>query len=150
MQEVFRVLDCALRRRPDTAASPIWRSFDELLGRRGVPVTVIDATNLHRHFDDKVAGVRAATAGVEPPTFTSVPVGCVLRIFSPITPADVEALVQSLPDKHCMSHPLPTWLLKKNADVLAPFLCRLFNWSMAPCRRLSSPLNLRRYSKKPI
>ena len=97
----------------------LWRSFDELLGRRGVPVTVIDATNLHRHFDDKVAGVRAATAGVEPPTFTSVPVGCVLRIFSPITPAEVEALVQSLPDKHCMSHPLPTWLLKTRSSATA-------------------------------
>jgi len=108
----------------------LWRSFDELLGRRSVSSMVIDATDLHRHFDDKVAGICAATAGTEPPTFTSVPVGCVLRIFSPVTPADVEALVQSLPDKHCMSDPLPTWLLKKNADVLAHFLCQLFNWSL--------------------
>ena len=108
----------------------LWRSFDELLGRRGSPPTTIDAAVLHRHFDDKVAGVRAATAGAEPPTFTSVPVGCVLWIFSPITPDDVEAVVRSLPDKQCTSDPLPTWLLKKNADVLAPFLCQLFNWSL--------------------
>ena len=81
-----------------------------------------------KHY--KVAGIRAATAGAEPPTFTSVPVGCVLRIFSPITPDDVEAVVRSLPDKQCSSDPLPTWLLKKNADVLAPFLCQLFNWSL--------------------
>jgi len=38
--------------------------------------------------------------------------------------------VRSLPDKQCTSDPLPTWLLKKNADVLAPFLCQLFNWSL--------------------
>ena len=77
----------------------LWRSFDELLGRCGAPPTTIDAAVLvlHRHFDDKVAGVRAATAGAEPPTFTSVPVGCVLRIFSPITIDDVEAVVRSLP-----------------------------------------------------
>ena len=71
----------------------LWWSFDELLCHHSVPSTVIDATDLHHHFDDKVAGVHAATAGAEPPTFTSVPVGCVLRIFSPVTPADVEALV---------------------------------------------------------
>jgi len=26
--------------------------------------------------------------------------------------------------------PLPTWLLKNNVDLLAPFLCQLFNWSL--------------------
>jgi len=46
----------------------LWRSFDELLGRRGAPPTTIDAAVFHRHFDDKVAGVRAATAGAGPPT----------------------------------------------------------------------------------
>ena len=25
---------------------------------------------------------------------------------------------------------MPTWLLKINVDVLAPFLCHLFNWSL--------------------
>jgi len=25
---------------------------------------------------------------------------------------------------------LPTWLLKNNAEVLAPFLCQLFSWSL--------------------
>ena len=44
--------------------------------------------------------------------------------------ADVIALVRSLLDKQCSSDPLPTWLLKINVDVLAPFLCHLFNWSL--------------------
>jgi len=48
-------------------------------------------------------------------------------VFSSISAADVEKLVQSLSDKQCLSNPLPTWLLKKFVDVLAPFLCRLFN-----------------------
>jgi len=38
-------------------------------------------------------------------------------------------MVQVLPDKQCLSDPLPTWLLKKSVNVLAPFLCRLFCWS---------------------
>ena len=39
-------------------------------------------------------------------------------------------LVKKLPDKQCTSDPLPTWLLKQSVEVLAPFLCRLFNWSL--------------------
>ena len=74
-----------------------------------------------------MAGVRDATACADPPSFTPCPFGCTLRVFSPIRAVDVEKLVQSLSDKQCQSDPLPTWLLKKFVDVLAPFLCRLFN-----------------------
>ena len=34
-----------------------------------------------------------------------------------------------LPDKQCSSDPLPPWLLKASAGLLAPFLCHLFNGS---------------------
>jgi hypothetical protein len=109
----------------------LWRSFDEILGRgRAPPSTDISASNMHCFFDNKVAGVRAATANADPPVFTPAPVGCVLRLFSAVTPADVEALVRSLPDKQCASDPLPTWLLKKSISFMAPFLCHLFNWSL--------------------
>ena len=91
----------------------------------------IDASTLHRFFDDKVAGVRrASTAGADSPTFTTVPVSCELRLFTPVSSADVVELVKKLPDKQCTSDPLPTWLLKQSVEVLAPFLCRLFNWSL--------------------
>jgi len=36
-----------------------------------------------------------------------------------------------LPDKQCSSDPLPTWLLKVNAEILVPFLSHLFScWSL--------------------
>ena len=35
-------------------------------------------------------------------------------------------MVLALPDKQCLSDRLPTWLLKKSDNVLAPFLCWLF------------------------
>jgi len=69
-------------------------------------------------------------ADVDQLTFSSAPVDCVLRVFTPVTEADVVALVQSLPDKQCASNPLPTWLLNSNVEVLAPFLCRLYSWSL--------------------
>ena len=63
-------------------------------------------------------------------SFIPAPVGCVLRLFSAVTPADVVASVKALPDKQCASYPLPTWLLKKCVGVISPFLCQLFNWSL--------------------
>jgi len=51
-------------------------------------------------------------------------------MFSPVMPRDVVALVRQLPVKQCASDPLPTWLLKDNILLLAPFLSFLFNWSI--------------------
>ena len=82
----------------------LWRSFDELLGRGRAPASSdIEASTLHRFFDDKVAGVRASTADADLPTFTPVPVGCELRLFTPISSAEVVELVRKLPDKQCTS-----------------------------------------------
>jgi len=52
-------------------------------------------------FDDKVSSVRDATAGAPAPQFTAAPIGCELRFFRPVTPADVIKVVQELPDKQC-------------------------------------------------
>ena len=108
----------------------LWRSFCDLLGSGHSPPPDVAASELHHCFDDKVDGVRSATAGADPPTYAPAPVGCELRVFTPVTQADVIALVRSLPDKQCSSDLLPTWLLKINFDVLAPFLCHQFNWSL--------------------
>jgi len=39
---------------------------------------------------------------------------------------EIIEMVLALPDDQCLSDPLPTWLLKKSVNVLAPFLCWLF------------------------
>src|SRR5664279_5357596 len=65
------------------------------------------------------------------PIFAHAPVACTLVNFSPVTPADVIKLVMNLPNKQCSSDPLPTWLLKNSIDLLAPFLCPLFNLSLS-------------------
>jgi len=72
---------------------------------------------LYDFFDDKVAAVRAATANADLPHFTPVPAGCVLNECLPITPADVVELINALSDKQSATDPLPTWLLKRSADV---------------------------------
>ena len=74
--------------------------------------------------------VRAATDGAAAPQFTVAPVGSELRLFMPVTQSDVIEMVRALPGKQCSSDPLPTWLLKENVGLLAPFLSRLICWSL--------------------
>ena len=108
----------------------LWQSLDQLLCRGRTPPAETDTSVLRQFFDNKVAGVRAATADAAAPQFTTAPVGCELRLFTPVTPAEVMDMVRALPDKQCSSDPLPTRLLKTNVDLLAPFLGRLFCWSL--------------------
>jgi len=61
----------------------LWRSFDKLLGRGKNPLSSdIDASALHQILNDKVAGVRAATARADEPRFTPAPVRRELRLFN--------------------------------------------------------------------
>jgi len=83
-----------------------------------------------KYFDDKIATVCATTADADKPTFTAAQFGCELRVFTPVTQTEVTEMIRALPDKQCSSDPFPTQLLKTNANLLAPFLCRLFDWSL--------------------
>jgi len=110
----------------------LWRSVDVLLGRGRVPSSsVLTADELHRFFDEKVAGVRASTDGAPPASFAAAPDGLLLRSFRPVTVDDVAAAVRLLPDKQCSSDVMPTRVLKDHCDVLAPFLATLYNRSMS-------------------
>ena len=91
-------------------------------GRGSVPSADIDASTLHQFFDDKVAGVRAATADAPAAQYMPAPVRCELRLFTPVTPTEVAEMVRALPDKQCLSDPLPTWTLRASVDNLALLL----------------------------
>ena len=74
------------------------------MGRGHVPLsTSVDAHQLHRFFDDKVAGVRASTADAPPPSFTTAPPGCVLSTFQTLDVDDVASEIRKLSDKQCVS-----------------------------------------------
>jgi len=85
---------------------------------------------IHRFFDEKVVIVRASTADAPLATFSTVPLGCALRNFRPMTVVDVIPAVRLFPDKQCTSDPLPTRVLKENIDELEPFVVKLFNCSL--------------------
>jgi hypothetical protein len=110
----------------------LWQSVDAILGRgRAPPSDAISAASFHRFFDAKVESVRASTADAPAPSFTSCPSDCQLSEFRLLSVDDVIAAVRALPDKQSTSDPVPTRLLKQNADILAPFLVELFNRSLS-------------------
>ena len=88
-------------------------------------------TTLHKYFEDKVDGVRLATADASPPTFTCAPAGCILYIFRPLAGDDFAKGVRMLPDKQSTSDPMPTGLFMQVAYVLEPFLVEHFNRSLS-------------------
>jgi len=110
----------------------LWKSIDSLMGRGRVPLsTAIDAHDLHRYFDDKIAGVRESTADAPPPCYTPAPPDCNFSVFRTLRVDEVIAVIRKLPNKQCNTDPIPTSLLKDNVDLLAPFLTELFNRSLS-------------------
>ena len=105
----------------------LWRSIDVLLGRSSAaPCDDISADEFHRFFDDKVAGVRSATADSPPVSFQTMSPVAPLDAFQPVSASDVVTTVRALPDKSCSLDVLPTRLLKAVIDTIAPFVTELF------------------------
>jgi len=109
----------------------LWRSIDALLGRDRAPRSPddIDADQFHCYFDEKVAGVRPATADAPPPSFLSTSQASFCQ-FQSVTADDVTAAVRTLPDKSCALDPLLTAQLKAVVDLIAPLLTHMFNKSL--------------------
>ena len=63
-----------------------------------------------------------------PPTPYS---GTPLVSFSHVGLDEILCLINSLANKQCSLDPIPTWLFKKDALNLAPFLVSLFNKSLS-------------------
>jgi hypothetical protein len=75
--------------------------------------------------------VRESTASALPPDFAAA-AGCTstLDAFGTIDASYVQRLVREAPNKNCALDPVPTWLVKRFANELSPFLAVLFNESM--------------------
>jgi hypothetical protein len=110
----------------------LWKSIDTIMGRGQTPTThVISADTFHNFFDDKVSKVRASTIDAPAPVITVAQSINKFAVFQCLTISDVMNIIKALPDKQCESDPLPTHLLKDCSDILAPFVCELFNRSLS-------------------
>lgn len=110
----------------------LWRSVDSIMGRGRSPApTSITADDLQTFFVDKIAHVKAATAGNPSPSFSSAPADLVLSSFDKISEDSVLSILRGLPNKSSAFDALPVSLLKDCSDILVPFLTHIFNFSLS-------------------
>lgn len=109
----------------------LWSSVSTLLGKSVEPLSApstFSAADFLRFLEDKVDGVRSATATAPPPDFSHTE--CTFGAFKPVDDQFVERLIRASPAKSCDLDPLPTCILKEFLDVLLPFLTRMCNASI--------------------
>ena len=82
-----------------------------------------------KHFTNKVNTIRTATATASPPDIRNRP-SSILSAFQPVTTNEILRLIRKAPCKHCPLDPMPTWLVKRAADVLAPVITNVCNASL--------------------
>ena len=116
-----------------TSSRALWTSLNSIMGRGRVPINnSINADKFLQYFQTKIKNVRDSTALCQPPSFSDGSIATSsFDEFLPTSPDEVIRLIHSLPNKQCSLDPIPTWLLKKVAPILAPFLANLFNKSLA-------------------
>ena len=78
-----------------------------------------------------MAAVRTTTADGTSPTYSSAPIGAIICDFEHVTIDEVVTLIRQLPDKSCALDILPTPQLKSVVDLVASFLCELYNRSLS-------------------
>ena len=120
----------------DSCGDPrkLWRTLFNVLGserkRTSDPSSNLSAEGFSEAFAEKVEGIRAQTASAPNPDFTGCHCSSRLTSFDPVTPEDVAKLIIQAKDKSCHLDPAPTWVMKRFADQLAPFITMLFNKSL--------------------
>ena len=82
-------------------------------------------------FQEKLAGVRSATASAAPPVFNGPPCAFNMAGFEPIDSAAVQLLISNAACKSSELDSVPTWVIQKFAVELSPFIAALFNASMS-------------------
>ena len=88
------------------------------------------AEDFAKFFADKVDSIRTSTSST-PPQDIADTASHVINEWKPVTPVDVEKLISSSSSKTCQLDPAPTWLVKEFGTLLSPFICLLFNQSLA-------------------
>jgi len=107
----------------------LWRLVDNLLGRGRVSASLsVGVEDFHKFFTDKVAKVRSTTSNAPPPVFTPCQADASFREFTRISTDAVIAAVRQLPDS--AADPIPTIVLKKIVDLIAPFVAELYSRSL--------------------
>jgi len=107
----------------------LWSKVSDLMSPPVQSDTCFSADQFAMHFTSKIEKIRVATANAPSPLVIHRSVAP-LDTFTPVTVEEIIRLLARLPAKHCVLDPVPTWLVKRAADVLAPILTVMCNASL--------------------
>jgi len=116
----------------------LWSDLNELMHRdnrdnSNIPHTsdeaVKQANDFISYFNKKVDSVRAETDQAPPPEIEQVD-GLLMTNFMITTPEQIVRMINSSSNKSCTLDPVPTEIIKKCSDLLAPFITEIFNRSL--------------------
>ena len=93
-------------------------------------VNPFSPSDIASYFDSKIDSIRQSTATAARPSVISRSV-VALDSFDPVTDEEVIKLLGSVSAKQCALDPVPTWLVKECADVLAPVITSMANVSLS-------------------
>ena len=92
--------------------------------------TTLTADAFADFFTKKIDNIRSATDGAPPPMFRDRSSDAGLQSFQMLEVEDMVRFIKAAPLKQCESNPIPTWLLKDCADLLAPCVTKIINSSI--------------------
>ena len=107
----------------------MWSNVDRLLRHNTSPSSSLNVEVFSDYFRSKVAKIRQSTAGAPRPVIEQRSTKA-FDVFDPVTVDEVLKLLRISPSKHCCLDPVPTWLLKRTADSIAPLICSMCNASL--------------------
>jgi hypothetical protein len=89
------------------------------------------------YFVHKIQNIRSAlepsdpTQGLDPLILDGDIAVPQITSFEPTTEDEIRKIIAKSPEKSCSLDPIPTWILKQNADILAPVITKIVNLSLA-------------------
>ena len=88
----------------------LWSRLKCLLSPPESTAVVHSADDFAQHFTSKIDSMRQSTAGFEQPSVSTRCIDIPLDNFTPVTAAEVVAIIRKSPSKQCPLDPMPSWL----------------------------------------
>ena len=105
-----------------------WKNINEVAGKgKAGEGKRIEIGSFKKYLDDIIGEVKSVEGDlfqIEVSSRTSV-----LDEFFEVDEEELVKMINNLPNKQCASDPIPIWLLKRIASLIAPFLVSIFNSS---------------------
>ena len=113
-------------------ACATWKVINNILCRERAKLNApsLTANVFADYFDKKIEDIRLSTEGAPPPKYTNCAIDVDFRSFKQLDLSDTVRLIKQAPLKQCVLDPIPTWLLKDCADLLAPYIMQVINSSL--------------------